>query len=119
MKLSEREKKENSSIERNNKTNKKIQMEAPPTETVKNSLHLHGQKLDNLTQRLNKLEQLIHEMITPQNDHHTHTLPIGRKKRVEDEPRLSEKLAAHIQKEEKIHEKIIIVGKSNFETNGT
>ena len=112
-----KEKKENSSTERKNKANQKIQMEALPTETFKNSqeFNLHEQKLDELTRRLNKLEQSIQEMITSPNDHHTHSLSME-EERVEEErllnvveSLLSEKLAAHIKKEEKTHEKIRVL----------
>ena len=112
-----KEKKENSSTERKNKANKKIQMEAPLAETLKNNqeFNLHEQKLDELTRRINKLEQLIEEMITSPNDHHTHSLSVEEERVKEKrllnvvESLLSEKLAAHIKKEEKTHEKIRVL----------
>ena len=109
------EKKENPWIERKNEVNKKSQIKGQPSieNFEKNQgFDLRDKKLDELTERLNKFEQSIREIILSINTSHTNSLSMEEEREREErllnlvEQRLSEKLATHIKKEEMMHEKV-------------
>lgn len=109
------EKKENPWIERKNEASKKSQKKGQPSieNFEKNQgFDLLDKKLDELTERLNKFEQSIREIMLSINNSHINPLSMEEERVREErllnlvEQRLSEKLAAHIEKEEMMHEKI-------------
>ena len=109
------EKKENPWIERKNEVNKKSQIKGQPSieDFEKNQeCDLHEKKLDELTERLNKFEQSVREIIVSINTGHTNSLSMEEEGEREErllhlvEQRLSEKLATHIKKQEMMHKKV-------------
>ena len=73
---------------------------------------MRDKKLDELTERLNKFEQSIREIILSINNSHINPLSMEEEREREErllnlvEQRLSEKLATHIKKQEMMHEKV-------------
>ena len=104
------EKKENSWIERKIETKKTTLREGHPLENNQ-KFELYSKRVDELTQRLNKLDQFIQEMISTQNNSHTNPLSMAEERSTEEqllnavERLLSEKFAAHAKREEQMREK--------------
>ena len=100
------EKKENSWTE--------SKMEGRSTENVEDGQKVDSRykKLNELTRRLNKLEHLVQDIITTKNDSYRNSQHTVEEKVEESrllnivERIVTEKLAAHIKKEEKMHGKI-------------
>ena len=100
--------------DRKKEVNIKPQKEGPAKEKVEmnQEFHKRDKKLDEMTRRLNQLEQMISDIIDSNHDRHSHLLSIEeamvKEERLQKlvEQLLSKKLADRMHEEEKVREKI-------------
>jgi hypothetical protein len=103
--------------ERKNEANKRDQMKGYPKENIEISqkLALCEKKIESLTMKINKLEQLASDRRLTKSDSHTCPLSIEEVRAREErllngvERLVTERFAAHINREEKMYERIRVL----------